>query len=139
MASIRLDEEHGVNPALTKCFFCGGAGNLLLCGNKRKVYEAAHGKVVDMEPCGECKSLMKQGIFLIEVDESKSSDPQQPWRTGVQSVIKEEAFKRFPLDQELLEGILKARMTYVPIDAWDMLGLPREDIDNREKPNDGAE
>lgn len=72
--------------ALTKCFYCGGAGVILLATRFRrltdgsmsavggKALEAAHGKVADMTPCADCADLMKRGVILLTIDPERS-DP----------------------------------------------------------------
>jgi hypothetical protein len=66
--SIRLSEEHGVNPAIPKCFFCMKDKNeLILAGRLRDDAEAPRNMVWDMGPCDECDALMSQGVLMISV------------------------------------------------------------------------
>ena len=112
------------------------------------------GLVFDKEPCDKCKEWMKQGIILISVDESKSEDMQDPYRTGNFCVVKDDAIRRMlavdipegidpeichklgrkqKQNQELLEHVLKARVCFIPDDAWKLLGLPTTNISEKEK------
>lgn len=89
------------------------------------------------EVCSECREYMEIGILFICVlddDEGK----ENPRRTGVQCVLTEEAVReRLPIQpDELKEQIIQKRMCFVPDAAWDMLGFPRENIDNRGKDSD---
>lgn len=49
---------------------------------------------VSKEPCSQCKELMAQGLLVIEVDESKTTDDKNPYRTGHMFVLKKEAAAR---------------------------------------------
>lgn len=84
--------------------------------------------------CGECQALMKQGIVFLSVRDGEEGK-ENPYRTGAMCVLKEEAVReRLPIEpEELKEQIIRKRMCFVPDEAWDMLGFPRENIDNREK------
>jgi hypothetical protein len=69
---------------------------------------------------------MKLGIILISIDEKKTgSNTDNPYRTGGWIVIKEEALRRIGIKPPELEAhILRARVCFMPDDAWDRLGLP---------------
>lgn len=144
---IRISPTHGVNPSLDICFYCQEARGVVLFGQFNPV--RALGKelaatldgppgdrkapdkiVMNKEPCDKCKEYMKKGIILISVDESKSDDRQNPWRTGGWVVVKEEAVRSFGIkSEELLEDICKTRLAFLPDDAWDKLGLPRGPVE----------
>lgn len=55
-----------------------------------------NGQVVGVtkEPCSKCQELMAQGLLIIEVDESKTTDDKNPWRTGYMFVLNKEAGER---------------------------------------------
>lgn len=126
MKSIQLSEKFGVNPAIPRCFYCGEDKNLLLLvGALPGDVEAPRGAVWDKEPCDKCRGYMEQGVILISVDESKTADRENPWRTGGWVVIKEEAVRRMISQPELADSICKKRVAFVPDDAWERLGLPR--------------
>lgn len=68
MSKIILSKEHGVNPAIPKCFYCLEDKNeLILTGRLRDDVEAPRNSVWDMNPCDQCQSWMEQGIILISV------------------------------------------------------------------------
>lgn len=121
------DKKLGI--ALTKCYFCGKDDKIVmntrLTGYFAKKVEEMNGKVIDKEPCNECKEFMKQGVILISV---KDDDPE--YRTGGWCVIKDEGIKRiFPKEQA--EQLLKMRAGFIADSLWDAIGIPRENIDNR--------
>lgn len=122
--NIVLSEKHGVNPAISKCFFCGQDKNeILLLGKLKGDAEAPKGMAFDQEPCDQCKDYMKQGIILISVDEKKSkNDLKNPYRTGGWVVVTDDYIKRV-VDPPLRDTLLKKRVGFVPDEAWEMLGL----------------
>ena len=113
--------------AITKCFYCGNDKNQIIMNTHltekaAEEVEKMHGKVVDMEPCDECKKYMGLGIICISC---KNDDPE--YRTGGWAVISEDGFKKLgnAMDKELYEQILKQRFCMIQDEVWDRLGLPR--------------
>jgi len=117
--------------ALTKCYFCGEDDRILLnkvfserIANKVK---AAHGKVVDMEPCQKCQEYMKQGIIVIVVDDEKSepgwnkSSLPNPHRTGHFTVLTDEAVTRF--FGSSADWAIRRRFMFLDIKAAEKMGL----------------
>ena len=109
--------------AIPKCYFCGKDKNeiimnRLLTDRMADKVEEMHGKVIDTEPCDECKKLMEQGVMLIKV---RDNDPE--FRLGAISVVKDEAIKRiFPKDDAI--HLLEMRAGFISESLWDMIGLP---------------
>lgn len=135
-----LDNKHGVNPSIETCFICGEDKGLILWGQLRsrqvEAFKAAgipmpsHGEAprrltLNEEPCTKCEEHMKQGIILISVDEGKTEDMRNPYRSGGWCVVTEEAVRRIVQPEELMNDILKKRVAFIPDDAWDIIGLPR--------------
>jgi hypothetical protein len=126
--SIRLSEQHGVNPSLMQCFVCGEDVGVALLGKLPGDEQAPHRICFgpNDEPCDKCKDHMKMGIILISVRDGEEGD--NPYRTGGWCVVREEAIKRWLEEgdnEELLTDILKRRMAFLPDEVWDMIGLPR--------------
>ncbi len=127
-----MNTQNKVGVALTNCYFCGKGDrillNTLLTPAMATRVESAHGKVIDMEPCSECKKWMEQGIILLTIDNSKSgsgwnrSPIPNPYRTGGFFVMKEEAFKRI-FDGEAAAFALKHRWMFIEQEAADKIGL----------------
>jgi hypothetical protein len=84
---IPLHKEHGLNPSISLCFFCGKDKEILLFGAKMKE-EAPHQAVYNKEPCEDCKELMSKGVLLIETRDGEKAD--NPFRTGRQWVVTRE-------------------------------------------------
>lgn len=127
-----MTKEKILGVALTKeaCRLCGKevdgpiVMNSRLTKNEAKKAEDLHGECIGYaeKPCEECQGLMKQGFLLIECDESKTEDHSNPWRTGRQWVIKQEAAKRIFQNADLSKGA-----AFIPIEVSDMLGLKIEE------------
>lgn len=127
MSSIRLSEKHGVNPSVEQCFYCMKDVGVILFGKMKEDKEAPRQVCLgpNSEPCTECKEWMEQGVILVSVDEEKSDDPENPWRTGGWIVVVDKAIRDMVQPEELAETILEQRFAFVPDTAWEMLGLPR--------------
>jgi len=145
------DKQH---VALTRCYFCGESDRILLAtrynqkGEPLKDLGPMHGKVVDMEPCPQCKEYMEQGVILIGIDDAKS-EPNwfkeripNPYRTGAWSVIKEEAFDRLPLcgpeADRIKEFAKKQRFMFVEHQVLVNLGIVKEKPDEGEMQQSGG-
>ena len=123
-------KEECFGVAIPVCYFCGREKNELIIPKRLTPAEAkkvkeAHGKVVDMEPCDECKKMVEQGVMLIQC-----KDGNQDYRTGVIIGVKDEAIpKIFP--PEYAERALKMRAMFVEQTAWRDIGLPEgpEDVE----------
>ncbi len=147
--SIIMNTQNKVGVALTNCYFCGKGDrillNTLLTPVMAQRVESAHGKVIDMEPCSECKKWMDRGIILLTIDGGKSepgwnSPPTEysdyerrkgganppwmpnPYRAGGFFVMKEEAFKRI-FNGEAAAFALKHRWMFIEQEAADKIGL----------------
>ena len=101
--SIRLHKEHGLNPTMPTCFYCGEEkGEIALLGAAYKG-EAPMKMCMDKVPCQKCQDTMEQGLMLIEVRDGET-DTENPYRTGKIAAIKLEAarelFTGFDLDKQ---------------------------------------
>lgn len=133
--SLRLSQKHGVNPSVEQCFYCMKDVGVILFGKmkaNRRTGERdpeAPRQVCfgpNSEPCDECKGLMKQGVMLVSVDEEKSTDNENPWRTGNVAVVRDEAVERWEelFGRDMVEHILARRFSFISDPVWEMLGLP---------------
>lgn len=122
--SITISPKHGVNPEIPLCFFCHKPKNeILLPGVMKGDMEAPHNAVWDRVPCDDCAAFMKDGIILISVENEESGD--NPYRTGSWCVVKDSFFDHVHIQPlSLVDHIKKARVAFLPDDAWDMLPLP---------------
>jgi hypothetical protein len=163
-SKIYLHETKGVNPRLmdSLCPVCGETtGVIVLLGREDykdvckscgfTVYGGAkdscpkchtHGwqrKTIDeweklktTSVCPKCQDFMKKGVVLISV-KSGDTDKKDPYRTGRLCVVKDEAIKRiFP--EHLRTDVLARRVCYVADDMWDLMGLPKKDVESKLEP-----
>lgn len=95
--SIKLSPQHGLNPTIPVCFFCGKDKNeIVLLGKiNREDDEAPRKMIVDFEPCDECKKKFAEGVLLIEVTQSPEyigmPIAENAYPTGRYVVVKPEA------------------------------------------------
>lgn len=97
---IKLSPNHGLNPCIPVCFFCGQDKNevalLGQIGKKGEDLEAPRRAVLDYVPCEKCQENFAQGVLLIEVTDYPNVDCQPPiapnaYPTGRHFVVKPEA------------------------------------------------
>ena len=144
--SIVLHPKHGANPTITTCYYCGGDSDILLVGvHTRKFKEAGvsvspDGQMpirigpIGMRPCRECEKYMEQGVILISVENNtKQEEMPDPRRTGCFCVVTEDCIRRLFIDNEMLDFVLKHRFMFIVDNAWDTIGLPRENFKQEEK------
>jgi hypothetical protein len=81
--SIQLSAEFGLNPSVTKCFYCGEDCGVALFGTGFKKKDE-HGYlktaeaprcvgVIDMSPCIKCEDYMHQGIIIISMRDGEGA------------------------------------------------------------------
>ena len=114
--SIRLSENHEVNPTISMCFWCGGQKNeLILLGKLKGDAETPKSCIFSYEPCDKCLEQQKQGITLIGV----SSQPIKPgfpeiqkdlYPTGKWAVLKKEAISNIFSEEYAKPAIEKGKM-----------------------------
>jgi hypothetical protein len=123
--SIRISKQHGVNPSLVQCFYCGEDYGVALLGALPGDKPAPHRGVWNYEPCPKCADFMKMGVLCIGVDESKTDDPKNPYRDGNFCVVTTEAIARIVQPPTLVDEILRRRVTFIDGETWMKIGLPR--------------
>lgn len=92
-------EKQAVAMAKLICPVCGKEQPTLVVDKKfRKTLPANIDKPIGYldEPCTECKDYMNKGIIIISVDVDKTTEPDNPFRTGHILVVKEELFNEIP-------------------------------------------
>lgn len=122
--SIRLSPKFGVNPAIPKCFYCNEDKNeVILVGRLPNDAEAPRNTVWDKSPCDKCKGYMEKGVILISVRDGEHGE--NPYRTGGWVVVKDDLIHNLVKDTAVRDHILKARVSFLPDEVWDLIGLPR--------------
>jgi len=123
-----LSKQHGVNPSVNLCFWCGESKEITPFGASYKG-EAPRNVCMDYEPCDKCKTDWKQGIVLIEVEEKPLLDNRPPidsvnglYPTGRFWVMTRDSIQRM-ITGNMLEEILKKGRAYINQEIVSLLGL----------------
>ena len=128
MAGVRLHREHGLNPTLPVCFWCGTeTGEVALLGAKYPK-RAPQKMVLDIEPCDGCKVNMAKGVVLIHVtkDPIQEGIPEIAYGahpTGDWVVMTEDAIERIISPPEKAKEITTAGKALLETETWKALGL----------------
>jgi hypothetical protein len=157
--SIRLDTKHGLNPGLLMCFFCQKPRDVALWGQiapetRQKLIqssadvgndgEAPTNLVTDLESCPDSTSWMQKGVILIscrDPDENPELKELQDYLEGLpaESYRARLEAKRRELHCNpyrtggwavVLQDVLTKRFCFVPDEVWDLMGLPRGDVED---------
>ena len=101
--SIKLSPQHGLNPCIPVCFFCGEQKNEIALlghigdGRRGEDFEAPRSAILDYVPCEECQKKFAQGVLIIEVMEvpTKLQIPiaEGAYPTGRYAVVPPEALR----------------------------------------------
>ena len=143
---ITVSKEHGVNPCIPVCFWCGEEKNeVALLGKLPGDVAAPMKAIIDFEPCPKCQEFMDQGIMLIGVT---TEQPQNGipcignglYPTGAWSVIREESdLCQLLLEaesEEFKEQTLKTRKCLIDDEMLkDIIAATREVEDNESDSN----
>lgn len=105
---------------MSTCFFCGEVKEIVL--DRRLRNTLPRQACYNHEPCDKCKKLMEQGVMFISVRDGEGSE--NPYRTGKLCVVKDEAVRRWPLDEPLKADILRKRVCFIEDSVWQRIGLP---------------
>lgn len=117
---IRLSPEHGLNPTIPVCMFCGKDKDMIALmgkvGKRGEDKKMPMRCVIDYEPCDECKEGMKQGIALIEVTSEQPEDMRPEickggYPTGNMVVLKDSAVER--IFEEDAKPLIEKRMGFI--------------------------
>lgn len=101
--SIKLSKEHGLNPAMTVCFWCGKETGVAVLGELPKDEKAPKHVFGGYDPCPECEEKFNRGILVFEADHTPINPNQPPigvddknkplYPTGNFCVMDKEAFR----------------------------------------------
>ena len=96
---MHLSKKHGLNPSISKCFFCGEDKDIILFGHLPKDAEAPMHVMTDYEPCNTCAETFKTGVLLVEcapnpLTKNQPAIQSGAYPTGSYAVIKAEAYDR---------------------------------------------
>ena len=126
---VNVSPKHGLNPSVQKCYFCLKDMGVALFGRLPKDEQAPRTVLgSDCDPCDGCKEYMKQGVILISVDSTRTTDEKNPYRSGGWAVVTDDGIRR-AFNGLYAELILRRRAAFLPDEVWDAVGLPRGEGD----------
>lgn len=123
---MRISKEHGLNPSIVTCFWCGESrGDIVLFGASYPKGERAPMNVITgYDPCDKCAEGFAIGVLLMEAQNSPIADrpPMQHgvWPTGRYAVVKEEAIHHV-FSPDAAKNILKHRRAFVDTSTYEQL------------------
>lgn len=137
--------KHGLNPSVTRCFWCGKDIGVALLGrlptdraekmfgkdndsvkrarrNRETEMEAPRSIVTDLEPCEGCEVWKRssEGVFVIEA----AGDEKDPKPTGSYMLVKDAAIKRMLNPGPLLDRVLEKRVMMLDTADYSVIFLP---------------
>lgn len=122
---IKISPQHGLNPTIPVCMFCGKPKNevalLGKIGGRGEDIEAPRNMILDYEPCDECKKKIGDGILVIGVAPRNGRNIMPIMNdlvpTGTWCAMTEEAVIRiFDMDGEnaaMKDAVIKTRRLLV--------------------------
>lgn len=125
-SKVKLSPKHGLNPSIQQCFTCLQDMGVIMFGRLKGDAKAPHRVCLgrDSEPCDECKGHMEKGVILISMDERKTTDQNNPHRTGGWAVVTDSVIRQSVTPRSLANDIIARRMAFVTDQAWAAQGLP---------------
>ncbi len=126
-----MSTENNVGVALTKeaCPICaelsdgGLVINTRLDKSTKDKVESLHGQCIGFadKPCEECEKYMKHGIIVITIDESKTEDMNNPYRTGGFFVVTPNSISEY--FDDISKEILEKRVCFMEHQVAKNIGL----------------
>lgn len=129
-SQLRLHPQHGLNPTMPLCFWCGKPnGEIALLGAAYK-REAPMNMALDYDPCDDCKAKMALGVVVVQCSQGdgKRLNRHIPDSvpTGRWVVLKREAAQRMFGDTEQWHDIERKGQLLMNIETWTTLGFPTD-------------
>lgn len=114
MSKIRLSEEHGLNPSVAVCFFCGKDKGVVVLGKLKGDAKAPRRAIYDYRPCDECREKMSKGVTIIECATAENGNApigqEGAWPTGRWCVISDDAASKLFKDNTRKTILLEDRL-----------------------------
>lgn len=114
-----MNKQHGANPTIPICFYCGkDKDEIVLLGKLPKDKKAPKRCLLDYIPCPECQKEMDNGITLIETAKTPAMNGQPPiarneYPTGKWAVVSEDYIRNSIKNDEMRDDILKKKMAFL--------------------------
>jgi hypothetical protein len=89
--NIPLHPEHGLNPGMSACFFCGKEKpEIILFGNNLKERAGLTPRIMNLEPCAECKEAFKDKMVIVRVERKTVKNQARTVPTGAWMMFPED-------------------------------------------------
>ena len=82
---MRISKDHGLNPSINVCFFCGQDKELLMFGKLKGDVKAPQRVMANYTPCKACAEKFAKGRLVIEVVQTDTGGlpiVKGAWPTG---------------------------------------------------------
>lgn len=109
---------------LMKCYACGKEAQIVIHKKFQSVAHL-HGKTAPGVFCSSCADLMKVGNTILISARKRTSETEEPYRTGNMCVMTPQGARRLFKNQDRIPPI-----AFIEDDLWDQLGLPKADEDH---------
>jgi len=121
---ISISKEHGLNPTLGVCLWCGEEDGTigLLGANGGK--QAPRHSIISSAPCPKCKAGMAQGITLIEASPTPKAGYTNIGGAYISRrwfVIKREAAERILTAGPVRDSVLRVGKGYLDTETFEYL------------------
>lgn len=127
---IKLSPEHGLNPTIPMCFWCGGDKEEVALMGKidKQDSQAPRRVIINYEPCAKCKEIFEKGIHVMGVVDQPMAPGQFPiiedenvtlYPTGSMIVATAEWTERFLTENDkadMVEHVLSSKALMLPDD-----------------------
>ena len=109
---------------LMKCYACGKDAHIVI---HKKLQSVAHlhGKTAPGVFCASCSSLLQDGNTILISARKRTSETEEPYRTGNMCVLTPQGARRLFKDHGKIPP-----MAFIEDDLWEQLGLPKADEDH---------
>lgn len=146
---IELSKEHGLNPTIPMCFWCGKPRDeIVLLGRKYKENgkeaQAPMYMMMDYNPCKECQTAFNDGIAIIPAQKTPMVEGQPPigddvWPTGGVAFLTEQGVKAI-FDEGVADEIVERRFAFItPEDYEKLISVLGGDEDSDERTQSALE
>lgn len=101
---ITPSPQHGVNPSMALCFFCGESKGLVMLGKLKDDAKAPREGIYDYQPCDKCAENWKKGTPIIRCTSAPVYDRppivEGAWPTGAWCVIDNAVAEEMLVDKD---------------------------------------
>lgn len=123
--AIKISPQYGVNPSITKCFWCGEDMGVALFGKLKGDKKAPMYCFGGYEPCEKCKKSFAMGITFIGVSEKPpyginglppivKDGNIDMYPTGDIAVVTEECVRHVFVDESMAENVIEKKAAFLP-------------------------